>query len=193
MNTWLQIINSFILQAQKGELRVSSYPKEWSDLKMRVSFGMGAPARIPWIAFIAPEMQVSKGFYPVYLYYKDLSTLILSYGVSETEEFAKTWPAEIMNSTATIASHFNQAVPRYGDSYVFKSYKIKVEGDRVKYLYSDNNQPATEKDMELDLHSILECYKEIVSVETTSRTSTLGQGLFYMESQLEDFIISNWN
>ncbi len=192
MNTWLKILNSFILQAQKGDLKVSIYPSEWSDLRMRVSFGKGAPARIPWIAFIAPEMQVSNGFYPVYLYYKDLSTLILAYGVSETEEFAKTWPAKIMNSVVTITSYFNQDVPRYGDSYVFKSYKIKENGSQLKYLYSDSGKLATEKDIESDLYSILEYYKKIVSIETTSPTSALGQGLFYMESQLEDFIINNW-
>lgn len=192
MNNWPTLLNTFLLQSQKGDLKTSSYPKEWSDLKMKVSFGMGAPARIPWIAFVAPEMQVSKGFYPVYLYYKELETLVLAYGVSETEEFAKTWPADIMNSTVTVAAHFNQDVPRYGDSYVFKTYKIKISNDQVLYLYSDSGQPVTEKDLESDLHSILEYYKKTVSIETTSPTSALGQGLFYMESQLEDFIINNW-
>jgi hypothetical protein len=44
----------------KDDLKTSSYPREWDGLKMKVSFGMSAPAHIPWIAFIAPEMQVSK-------------------------------------------------------------------------------------------------------------------------------------
>lgn len=57
MDAWSTIITSFLLQAQEGDLKTSSYPKEWNGLKMKVSFGMGAPARIPWIAFIAPEMQ----------------------------------------------------------------------------------------------------------------------------------------
>jgi 5-methylcytosine-specific restriction protein B len=74
----MTIINTFLLQAKTRDLKTSSYPKEWNGLKMRVSFGMGAPARIPWIAFIAQEMQVSKGFYPVYLYYKDLGVLIIN-------------------------------------------------------------------------------------------------------------------
>jgi 5-methylcytosine-specific restriction protein B len=64
MDNWIQVINAFLAQAQKDDLKTSSYPREWDGLKMKVSFGMGAPARIPWIAFIAPEMQVSKGFYP---------------------------------------------------------------------------------------------------------------------------------
>lgn len=97
-NTWPKILDSFIRQATEGkDLKTSVYPKEYGNLKVRVSFGMGAPARVPWIAFIAPEMQVSKGFYPVYLYYKELTTLILAYGVSETEEFGESWPAEMEN------------------------------------------------------------------------------------------------
>ena len=104
MVNWPSLLNNFILQSQKGDLKTSSYPREWDNLRMKVSFGMGAPARVPWIAFVAPEMQVSKGFYPVYLYYKELGTLILSYGISETEEFGKTWPAEIMNSSTTVTA-----------------------------------------------------------------------------------------
>ena len=48
---------------------------------------MGMPARIPWIAFITPEMKVSEGFYPVYLYYKKHETFILAYGISETMKY----------------------------------------------------------------------------------------------------------
>ena len=40
MNGWTDILNKFILQAQESDLKTSSYPKEWSDLKMRISFGM---------------------------------------------------------------------------------------------------------------------------------------------------------
>ena len=137
-------------------------------------------------------MKDSLLFYPVYLYYKDLETLILAYGVSETEEFSKTWPAEILNSGTTIESYFNRDVPRYGDSFVFKSYKVKIAGEKITYLHSDN-QLATEKDIESDLQTILDYYRKTVSIETASPTSVLGQGLFYMESQLEDFIINNWN
>ncbi|UCE44351.1 MAG: DUF3578 domain-containing protein [Candidatus Bathyarchaeota archaeon] len=86
MDNLVQIINTFLAQAHKGDLKTSSYPREWSGLKMQVSFGKGAPARIPWIAFIAPEMRATRGFYPAYLYYKELGTLILSYGISETED-----------------------------------------------------------------------------------------------------------
>jgi len=79
---WPQILNEFLIQAEKGDLKTASYPKEWSDLRTKFSFGMGAPARVPWVAFLAPGMEVSNGYYPVYLYYKQLKTLVLAYGIS---------------------------------------------------------------------------------------------------------------
>ena len=54
--------------------------------------------RISWISFLAPEMQTSHGYYPVYLYYKKENKLILAYGLSETSEFSSTWPIEITNN-----------------------------------------------------------------------------------------------
>lgn len=191
MDNLKQIIGSFLLQSQTGDLKTILYPREYSDLKMKVSFGMGMPARIPWIAFIAPEMQVSKGFYPVYLYYKDLGVLILAYGISETSEFDKTWPAEIMNSTSTIKAFFDKEVPRYGDSFVFKAYNINILDKKVIYL-SKEGQIVSEQDLEADLQTILDYYKRTVSIAIRSEDSPLSQGLFYMEKQLEDFIIQNW-
>ncbi|MBT7706436.1 DUF1016 family protein [archaeon] len=192
MNNWQQQLNKFISQSQKGGLKTSEYPKEWSDLQLRISFGMGMAARVPWIAFVAPEMKVSRGFYPVYLYYKELGILILAYGVSETSEFEQSWPAEIMNSAEKINAYFNKDVPRYGDSFVFKAYKIKNGSEKIEYLDADNNI-VTEKDIEADLKTILDYYKKSVSIEISQETSIQSQGLFYMEKQLEDFIIYNWD
>ena len=73
----LDFLDPFIIQSGfddknfgPGGLVVHSYPKEYMDLKMRVSFGKGVPARVTWISFLAPEMQTMEGFYPVYLFYK---------------------------------------------------------------------------------------------------------------------------
>ncbi len=189
---WLTTLNMFITQSHQSDLKTSPYQKEWSNLRLRISFGMGAPARVPWIAFIVQEMAVSKGFYPAYLYYKELETLILAYGISETEEFGKSWPAEIMNSTKTIAAHFDKDVPRYGDSFVFKAYKVKITDNSVQYVYSDAGTEASEKDIEADLSTILEYYKKVNSITPSSTVPEISQGLFYMEKQLEDFLILNW-
>ena len=192
MDTWQKILEKFLIQARGSDLKTSLYPKEWNDLRLRISFGMGAPARVPWIAFIASEMAVSKGFYPAYLYYKELETLILTYGLSETEEFGRSWPPEIMNSTTTIAAHFDKDVPRYGDSFVFKSYKITIKQNNVQYRYTENEAEASQKDIEADLSTILEYYKKILTITPSSAVPEISQGLFYMEKQLEDFLIQNW-
>ncbi len=83
-------LTNFLSQAHTNNLKTSSYIKQYGDFNVKISFGMGAPAKIPWLAFITDNMQVSKGFYPVYLYYKEEKTLILSFGISETNEFEST-------------------------------------------------------------------------------------------------------
>ena len=192
MDRWPVILEKFLLQTQSGDLKTASYPKEWGGLKLRVSFGQGVAARVPWIAFIAPEMQVSKGFYPVYLFYRDLGTLVLAYGVSETEEFAKKWPSEIVNDTQTIRDFFGKEVPRYGDSFVCKAYKVAFNQGAIQYTYP-NGRYASEKDLESDILRIIEYFKKVVSSEITRPDSDIGQGVFYLEKQLEDFIIDNWD
>ena len=189
---WLPILSKFISQSSTGDLKVLNYPKNWNGLKMKLSFGMGSPARIPWIAFTAPDMQVSKGFYPVYLYYKDYDTLILAYGISETEEFSTSWPTDIMNSKQTIKSFFKKDVPRYGDSLVFKAYSVKIEGDRILFI-AQGGESASEREIELDLSMLLDYYKKIVSLPISQVSSELSQGLFYMEKELENFLINNWD
>jgi hypothetical protein len=194
MNNWPTLLTNFLKQAREGkDLKVSSYPKEYGGLKMRVSFGMGAPARIPWIAFVAPEMQVSKGFYPVYLYYKDFNSLILAYGVSETEDFKETWPSEVMSSAVTINSFFKQDVPRYGDSFVFKAYKVIHSNEGAQIIGYENGTSLSKQEIEDDLSRILDYYKKAVSIKATSPDSFDSKGRFFMEKQLEDFIVHNWD
>lgn len=188
------ILNNFINQALSGDLKTSFYPKEWSSLRMKVSFGMGAPARIPWIAFPATEMTVSNGFYPVYLFYKDFKTLILSYGISETSDFPEHWPIEIINNSQTIKAYFDTDVKRYGNSFVFKAYKIENEGEIVKFL-DESSKQLSDVDLESDLETILNYYKGLLNQPLTTNQpyQPTNPGLFYMEKQLEDFIIHNWD
>jgi predicted nuclease of restriction endonuclease-like (RecB) superfamily len=193
MKDFSKILYEYLRQAQTDNLKVSSYPKEYSDLKVRVSFGMGAPARIPWIAFMVDNMQVSNGFYPVYLYYKEEQTLILSYGISETNEFSTSWPSETIGMAQTISDYFNKKVPRYGDSYVYKAYNVSTSNDKIK-IYNDLGQEVSSQELNNDLESILERYKQCFDmIEHKEVTSEVGIGLFYMEKQLEDFLIQNWD
>ena len=158
---------------------------------MKVSFGQGVPARVTWISFLAPEMRTSEGFYPVYLFYKKENKLILAYGISETSEAKSSWPEEILSSKTKINDYLGNP-PRYGDSFVFKSYTPSVQGKDVKYV-NDDNQPISGDMLNKDLTEIINYYKKAVSIEIKKEDSHIGQGLFYMEKQLEDFIIENWD
>lgn len=191
MSNFVEILNNFLIQSETDNLKWSSYPKEFLDLKTKVSFGQGVPARVSWISFLAPEMQTSNGFYPVYLFYKSEKKLILAYGVSETSEYPQTWPTEITSEAVKIKDYLSSP-PRYGDSYVFKSYNIEIQNDKITYS-NDENNILDNKQINQDLSEIINNYKKFVSIEIKNESSPINQGLFYMEKQLEDFIIENWD
>ena len=191
MNNIGEILNSFIQQSKTDNLKWSSYPKEYLDLNMKFSFGQGVPARVSWISFLAPEMQTSNGFYPVYLFYKKENKLILAYGISETSEYPQTWPDEVVSSHKKISEHIDNP-PRYGDSFLFKSYIPNTNSNNVEFT-SEDNQKISNNDVENDLLQIINSYKKFVSMEIKNEESPISQGLFYMEKQLEDFIIANWD
>ncbi|HCR52688.1 TPA: hypothetical protein DIV48_03555 [Candidatus Kaiserbacteria bacterium] len=195
MDGFAKTLRDFIVQANSTELKTAIYPRTLADFRMQVSFGMGSPARVPWIAFTTPEMKVSKGFYPVYLYYKDRQTLILAYGVSETEAYAEAWPVEIQNEANTIEAFFGEKVPRYGDSFVFKVYQLQFakHSDSFAIVYAKSGELAGDKELESDLQTLLEYYGKVASLKIRDEKSPTSQGLFYMEKQLEDFLIHNWD
>jgi len=193
MKSVSEILNTFLNQSLTGDLKTAHFPKEFSDLNMKTSFGQGVPARVSWIAFTSPEMAVSNGYYPVYLYYKSLNVLVLSYGISETVEHADTWPLEITNSKPTIKSYLDGDIPRYGASFVYKAYKIEVENDNAVFADYESGDEVTSTFVESDLENLLSYYKEQVSIEVRDESSPVNQSLFYMEKQLEDFIIHNWD
>ena len=160
-----EILDEFIIQAGTDNLRTSHYSKEYSDLRMKVSFGQGVPARVPWIAIIAPEMQVHHGFYPVYLYFKALNKLILAYGISETVEFHMTWPEEGKENRSIITDYLTTEVPRYGDSYVFKAYAPEIAGNQVNYLDDESGKRLSPDDLDRELKQLINDYKKFVSIE----------------------------
>ncbi|MGN6399976.1 MAG: hypothetical protein ACTHMD_05955, partial [Flavisolibacter sp.] len=51
-------IEKFLKQAKSGDLGTREYIKEYMGLKVKVSFGQGTPARIPWIAFLKGNQTV---------------------------------------------------------------------------------------------------------------------------------------
>jgi len=185
-----EILDKFILQSQTDNLKTSEYQKEYLDLKMKVSFGMGQRAKVPWISFTASGMSTSNGYYPVFLYYRDDDVLILTFGLSEQSEYGESWDPNIIEGKQKI-SEFISNPPRYGDSYIFKLYYPKVNGDRVNY--QRGNLEVAPNLIDSELEEIINLYKKNLDIEIKTESSVISSGLFYMEKQLEDFIIENWD
>jgi 5-methylcytosine-specific restriction protein B len=120
------LVSRFIEQAKAGtDLRVSGYLEEYRGLQVRVSFGQGNPARVPWIAFLGKDQSVQKGIYPVLLFFKERNSLLLCYGVSETYPPEDSWddvPGDTKTVSAWFREKFAREPERYGDSLVRKAY-----------------------------------------------------------------------
>lgn len=142
----------FLKQAKTSNLKTKHFKSEYLDTKVKVSFGQGNTARIPWISFLKEPNTTSKGIYPVYLYYKEFDLLILAYGISETNRPEMSWE---LKSKERINDYFervyNKKPDRYGASYVFEVY--------------DLNKKLDTKKIDEDLKQIIEEYKSIRTSE----------------------------
>lgn len=140
----------FINQAKTDNLKTLHFKKEYQGLDVKVSFGQGNTARIPWISFLGDKQKTSNGIYPVYLLYKSINKLVLAYGVSETEKPFLTWnfsePKEKIKQYFTKLRLDNPE--RYGESYLFKIYDL-------------NNLPLADI-IDYDLKSIIYEYKQVL-------------------------------
>jgi 5-methylcytosine-specific restriction enzyme B len=138
-------LKQFLDQAKTDNLKTKHFDHVYNGLEVKVSFGQGNTARIPWISFLKKPNTTSNGIYPVYLYYKDFEILILAYGVSETNVPYSNWN---ITNKQSISEYFNenysQKPDRYGSSILFKVYNVK-------------DLPSSEV-LDNDLNSILEIY-----------------------------------
>ena len=121
--TFFNQLITFIEQTKTDNLKTKHFINQYNGAAVRVSFGQGAKARVPWISFLVKPNTTSNGIYPVYLYFKDLGKLILAYGVSETNIPSTVWNIQ---NPITISHYFdnnNLGRPeRYGASYIYKVY-----------------------------------------------------------------------
>ena len=187
----ISFLDKFLQQTKTTNLKTKDlYPDLINDLDVKVSFGMGTPTHVPWISTLGPGMSTSNGYYPVYLYYKKENILILAYGISETVDYEEPWTREIVDSNQKIKDFLDKPF-RYGESYVFQTYVPEITKTEVKYFR--NEREISKEDIAKDLKDITDKYKECLDIEVKDEGSDLSKGLFYMESQLEDFIIQNWN
>lgn len=186
-------LKQFLAQAKTDNLKTKHFESEFKGTKVKVSFGQGNTAKIPWISFLKEPNTTSNGIYPVYLYYKNYDLLILAYGISETNKPQKKW--DIRNKE-TINDYFKKNFggkpDRYGKSFVFKIYDLKQE----------LNRQQVEKDLELILSeytkinfddfesdkkklNVINSF-DIQSFQNTSKTA----GLVYTDKLITRFIAS---
>lgn len=180
-------LKKFLAQAQTNDLRTKGYIKEFQGLEVKVSFGQGTQARIPWISFLYPGQVTSNGIYPVYLYYKQEHLLILAYCISETQKPKLNW--RLKKEVETVEAYFSKhgIVPeRYGKSYVFKVY--------------DTSKSMDYNEMEADLGQIIREYKQLMEAtsmkkqeNTAFRIEALKKdiqqtGLLFEENLLNRFV-----
>lgn len=143
---FFETLDMFLKQAHSDRLTTKEYPSFFEGLKVKVSFGQGNPAKIPWISFLFDGQKTSKGIYPGYLFFKEFNILILTYGVSEEEKPAVNWL--LNNDIESIDSYFSKQglkASRYGSSYIFRVYDV--------------NQLSSEQ-IEKDLIDITQEYKK---------------------------------
>ncbi|MGM0613764.1 MAG: MrcB family domain-containing protein, partial [Bacteroidota bacterium] len=126
ISNYSQQLLAFLEQAKTDNLKTKHFIQSYKGTEVKVSFGQGVSARIPWISFLKKPNTTSKGIYPVYLYYKELNTLILAYGVSETNNPRARW--DIQNPK-TISEYFYEnglgKPDRYGNSFIYKVYDVE--------------------------------------------------------------------
>lgn len=158
----------FISQAKTDNLKTKHFNSKFLNTKVKVSFGQGNAARIPWISFLIEPNKTSDGIYPVYLYYKDYDLLILAYGISETNVPIQDWN---INNGQTIKEYFevnfNQKPDRYGSSFIYKVY--------------DLNEELNENIIDKDIENIIHEYSAIQIPSKQKSNNTFTQNTFEIQ------------
>ncbi|MFI7582046.1 McrB family protein [Kocuria kalidii] len=107
--------------SSKPNLAWASYKvNNLAGVRVKASFGQGTPADCAHMTFTLGDQEVQNGIYIVLLYYRADKRLVLSYGLSETNEPSVSWPAEITEKYRTIRSTLGYR--RYGFSYLVEVY-----------------------------------------------------------------------
>ena len=169
MNTEIKdILTSFLAQAKTDNLKTKQYPNDYSLLKMKVSFGQGNLARIPWISFLGKGQTTPNGIYPVFLLFKEYGILILAYGISEENRPVLSW--NLPSSQKTITEYFassGKTAERYGNSYIYAVYDVN---DKLNW-----------DEIEKDLQSLIQLYKEIIDDSSPAKIDSQMRTEFNVE------------
>ncbi|MEC4599668.1 MrcB family domain-containing protein [Burkholderia vietnamiensis] len=148
-----ELLHRFLKQASDGtELGTRGYLSVYRDLKVRVSFGKGNFARIPWIAFLGDGQSVNQGIYPVLLLYAEQQQLLLCYGVSEEGASRLSW-GELAGAQTVrewFKGRYGRVPDRYATSFVRATY--------------DLTQPLPMAELQQDLDDVIDIYSQVLAV-----------------------------
>jgi 5-methylcytosine-specific restriction protein B len=178
-----QLLSKFIEQADaQNDLAVRGYPTSFCGLTVKVSFGVGNFARIPWISFTGYGQTTSKGIYPVYLYYKSIGVLVLAYGVSETNGPPIPWGQSESKEKirAYLQREFDHTPERYGESFIHSVYKLPTE--------------LTDSKITSDLDDLIHEYHALMGTEpvlTTPQEPDVADDIPVMDPILEPDLIAS--
>ncbi|MEA4975340.1 MAG: DUF3578 domain-containing protein [Paludibacter sp.] len=167
-------LNAFIEQAKTNNLKTKHFINQYKGTSVKVSFGQGATARVPWISFLKEPNTTSNGIYPVYLFYKDLNILFLAYGISETNVPSASWNIQNPESISEYFDKNNLGKPeRYGASYIHKVYDVenlpskKIINDDlnklIEYYLNNSGQIELEKkdSFQFDRQCFIDCLENV--------------------------------
>lgn len=165
---FLDTLNQFIEQSETEDLTYAHYQKKYNGLNVRVSFGKGNVARIPWISFLHESQTTNKGIYPVYLLYKERNLLILAYGISEENKPYQNWS---LDNPKTVKEYFKEkklgTPQRYGGSYIYQVYDLNnsledypIDSDLYQFtsFYNESmeSKAPAPKPLELSIKALLD-------------------------------------
>lgn len=130
-----ETINKFIEQAKTFDLRTKEYKNSYNGCVMKVSFGKGQVSNVPWIAFLLGRNEIRCGIYPALLYYKNIQTIVIAFGIGSSFEPIDEWEIEEKYKTNTInkvlSGKYTGKIP-YGNSFLYSQYKVNSNLDPIK-------------------------------------------------------------
>lgn len=140
-------LEMFLRQSKTSDMHTSQYIKTFNEFELKVSFGQGSPAHVPWIGLSTINGKGIDDLSVGYLYYKNRNKLFSVFHVSEETEINREWSNAIKNEYKQISDYIDSP-ERYGDTYVFQLYDIIEE------------KPITPtEDIENDLKNLLTIYR----------------------------------
>ena len=186
----VSLIQEFIKQADEGGLKTSAYPKNYLKLKLKVSFGQGVAARIPWIGLYKEPNTIQKGIYPVFLYYKEYKKLVLAYGISETEKVDYNWSntEELKSIEQWHLEEFNKKPDRYGSSFIKGIYDTTKELDEETLSKDLEELIGMYDDIDFQIDNDLKEFEERIRSNTA-----ISNGVFFkvLDRLINDLEIQN--